>query len=471
MSTASPLAAARPSAQTSQALVRLLPLLGLFLLVAALTNPAHFGGDEVPILAATHRLLHGGYALQGTMDSSKYLWHGPGLPALLAPLVALGMPLSGLRLTSPLLMFAAVLMFHRLLRLRFGPRAALIGAYALALYAPAYYVLGTIDKDPLALLLAVTALDATGRYLKDGRPHRAVLGGLALGWLAMTRLEYGLVITLALGLGLGWWLLVRVRRSTPPHRVRAARRWTMVCAIGMAACLPWLTYTYLLTHHLFYWGNSGGISLYWMSSPNPSQLGAWHASHSVFADPALASYRPFFHYLATLGPVRADLQLRHVALMQALGHPAKYALNLLANLGRMFIGYPFSFRLSIGLLAGLAVINGALLAGLAAAVRPLLRGHRSLPPETVPCLMFGALAFAVHLFPSAEPRMLVPFLPVLIWLIAHGLRLRYQPRTGAQEPRFRPVLSTRTTIARAPGHAATLSTRAPRVETTVPPRT
>jgi hypothetical protein len=117
--------------------------------------------------------------------------------------------------------------------------------------------------------------------------------------------------------------------------------------------------------------------------------------------------------------------------MQALGHPAKYALNLLANLGRMFIGYPFSFRLSIGLLAGLVLVNGALLAGLAAAARPLLRARRSLPPETVPFLTFAALAFVVHLFPSAEPRMLVPFLPVLIWLIAHGLRLRYQPRPRA----------------------------------------
>lgn len=420
------------SAEARRTLVRLLPVLGVFLLVGVLTRPVHTGGDEVPLLAATHRLLHGSYALVGTMDSSKFLWHGPGLPALLAPLVALDVPLIALRLTSPLLMFAAVLMFYRLLRLRLSPRGALIGAYALALYVPAYYVLGTLDKDPLALLLSVVSLDATARYVLSGRRRQALLAGLSLGALAMTRLEYGLVITLTLGAGLGWWLVARLR-----HRpTRVARRWTLVCALGLLACVPWLTYTYSLTHHFFYWGNSGGISLYWMSSPDPSQLGSWHASHSVFADPALAGYRPFFHHLATLGPVRADLELRHIALVQAVGHPAKYALNLLANLSRMFFGFPFSFALSAAATAGLILINGTLIAGLVASARPLLRARRRLPPETIPLVLFASLGFVVHVFPSAEPRMLIPLLPVAIWLIGQAVQ---RARTGPGALATRPL--------------------------------
>src|SRR5436305_2422801 len=96
--------------------VRLLPLLAVLVIVSLLTDPGRPNGDEVPILAAAHRLLHGYYAVQGTMDSTQYLWHGPGLPALLAPLVALGIPLAELRLTSPLLLFAAALLFYRFLR-------------------------------------------------------------------------------------------------------------------------------------------------------------------------------------------------------------------------------------------------------------------------------------------------------------------------------------------------------------------
>jgi len=410
-------------------LVRLLPLLGVLLLASVLLDPGRAPtGDEAPIIAAAHRLLEGRYAVLGTKDWTRFLWHGPGLPALLAPLVAVDVPLSGLRLLSPLLMFLAALLFYRLLRLRLSRRSAVIGAYAVALYAPAYYTLGTVTKEPLALVLSIVALDATARYLTYGRPRQAVIAGLALGALAMTRLEYGWVIGTALAFCLVWWLVARVRhRPSALLGTRVARRWALVCAVGLVACVPWLTYTYALTGHLFYWGNSGGISLYWMSSPSPSQLGEWHAPHTVFADPALAGYRSFFHYLSTLGPLKADLELQHAAIVQVLGHPAKYALNLLANVGRMFIGLPFSFTLPLAVIAGLIVINGTLLAGLFAAAARLKRGRASLPRETLPFVVFAVIGLAVHLPPTAEPRMLLPLIPVPIWFIAQAFSRR---RTG-----------------------------------------
>lgn len=415
------------SDRTDWAFVRLLPLLGVFLLVAALLDPGRAAnGDEGPILAAAHRLLGGHYAALGTTDGTKFLWHGPGLPALLAPLIALRVPLSGLRLTTPLLMFASVLMFHRLLRLRLGPRGALLGAWALGLYGPAYYVLGTLAKEPLALLLSISALDGTARYLRYGQRRHAAIGGLSLAALAMTRLEYGWVITLALAAGLLWWPIARCRRARALGRLQVPRRWALVCALGLVACLPWLTYTFAITHHPFYWGNSGGMSLYWMSSPSPSQLGEWHATHTVFSDPALAAYRPFFRYLGTLGPFQRDLELDRVAIVHALGHPAKYALNLVANLGRMFFGFPFSFTLSIAAIIGLILFNGTMLAGTFSAAVSLARSRvRSpLPPETIPYVLFAVVAFAIHLFPTAEPRMVVPIIPVPIWLIAQALQRR-----------------------------------------------
>jgi hypothetical protein len=330
-------------------------------------------------------------------------------------------------------MFAAALLFYRLLSLRLTRRGALIGAYCLGLYAPAVYVLGTVAKEPLALLLSISALDGTARYLSNGRRGHAVLAGLTLGALAMTRLEYGWVMTGCLAAGIVWWLVARFRRG-PAGRTRAARRWTAICALGLLACAPWLAYTYALTGHLFYWGNSGGISLYWMSSPSPSQLGQWHASHTVFADPALAAYRRFFHYLATLGPVQRDLKLQHVALVQALGHPAKYALNLLANVGRMFVGFPFSFALPAAVIAGLIAFNGALLAGVLAATRSLLRARSSMPPETVPFLLFAGLGLVVHLLPTAEPRMVVPLIPVPLWLIGQAFYRRSPVALPATAP-------------------------------------
>lgn len=393
-------------------------MLAVLVGAALLMDPGRSTGDEGPLIAAAHRLLEGRYADLQSMDGTKFLWHGPGLPLLLAPLVALGAPLAVLRLTSPLLMFVAVLLFHRLLRLRLSRHAALIGAYALGLYAPAYYVIATVTKDPLALVLSIVTLDASARYLKWGRGRHALLAGLALAALAMTRLEYGWAIMLALAAGVAWCAVASLRGRAVKNRSLTPRRWTLICAVAMLGCVPWLAYTYAITGHPLYWGNSGGLSLYWMSSPSPTQLGEWHAPHSVLRDPALASYQPLFHYLASLRPVQRDLKLEHLALAQAIGHPAKYGLNLLANLGRMFFGFPFGFVLPPAVIAGLIAINGTLLGGLLATGRRLMRARASLPRESAAFSLFAAVGFAVHLLPTAEPRLVIPLVPVVIWLIA-----------------------------------------------------
>jgi hypothetical protein len=415
--TRSPVAAAARTFTRAPVVVQLLPVLVVLLLASWLLQSLALTSDEGPLIAAAHRILEGRYAIPGTMTPTSFLWHGPGLPALLAPLLALKAPLSALRLTSPLLTFLAALLFYRLLRLNLSHRASLIGAYALGLYGPAYYVIGTVAKEPLALVLSVLTLDGTARYLKHGHRRHALLAGASFGALVMTRLEYGWVVLLTLAAALVWWGLRAARRRRPGRDTRMPRRCTLVCALGALACVPWLVYTYSLTGHILYWGNSGGLSLYWMSAPASSQLGQWHSAHLVFTSPALQAYRPFFSYLSTLPPLQQDLTLQHVALTQALGHPAKYALNVVANLGRTFIGLPFSFTLPVAVIAGLAVFNTALIGGLIAAARARFRSRRPMPVETIPFLLFGALAFALHLFPTSEPRMIVPIIPVAIWLI------------------------------------------------------
>lgn len=396
-----PLRALRPIAA-------LAPLLGVFvgayLVRAPGTAPV---GDEGAFLSYAQHLLHGSYASPDTQNAIAFLWHGPGLPAFLTPLVALGAPLSVMRIVAgPLLLFAAMLWFYRLLRLRLRPRGALVGTYALGLYVPFWELLSFMHKEPLALVMVIAAMDGTARYLRGGARRHLLLGGLALAGLAMTRLEYGWVIAALLLVALLYW---------GASRRRTARRATLVCALAMIACLPWLAYTYDLTGQLFYWGNAGGLSLYWMSSPDPRQLGEWHAVHSVFSDPRLARYRPLFAHLQTLSPLHRDLQARHLAFAQALARPAKYALNLAANVSRMVFGAPFSFRLPPLVLGLLGLCNLLVLGAVARGVALAVRRRRRVEPVTIAFGLFALAGVGIHLFPSADPRMLMPLVPVLVW--------------------------------------------------------
>src|SRR5579871_2246859 len=252
----------------------LLPIFLAYTLVSVL-QPHPAGTDEPTYIGYAKNLTHGRYAQPHTLNGSAFLWHGPGLPAFLAPLVALHAPLWLMRvLAGPVLMFAALCVFHALARLYVSERTALLSTYGLALYLPFFTVIGDIYVEPLATLCLTLAVF----FLVRGGRLDHCWAGVALAALALGRVEYGYVLAAALLLS-GAWLVV-LRRSP------AARRATIAAAVALLLCTPWLGYTYSLTHKPFYWGNSGGDSLYWMSAPG--NLGDWHSGTEVFTLPQLA---------------------------------------------------------------------------------------------------------------------------------------------------------------------------------------
>ena len=138
-----------------------------------------------------------------------------------------------------------------------------------------------IRVEPLATLCFTLAAFFMVRSFRGGqRDH--VWAGVALAALALSRVEYGYVLLAALLLS-GVWLLVS-------RRAPMARRSVTALLVALLLCTPWLLYTYSLTSRPFYWGNSGGLSLYWMSAPE--NLGDYHPNQVL--DP-LRHQRPPVH--------------------------------------------------------------------------------------------------------------------------------------------------------------------------------
>jgi 4-amino-4-deoxy-L-arabinose transferase-like glycosyltransferase len=366
-------------------------------------------GDESAYFGFAERLTHGGYADAAQAD--RYLWRGPGLPLLLTPFAALDAPIDLPRLITPLALFGAVLVFHRLLRRRFTARFALAGALALAAYYPFARSLGFVSTEPVAVLLVVLALDGWVRRAAGAGRGSLVGTGAALGALALTRPEYGYVLTACLLLA-GLSLLAR--------RTRAARDGLAVCAVGLALCVPWLAYTYSLTDKVFYWSNAGGLSLYWMSGPTAADLGDPNDERQVFTDPNLAEQRPFFRRLRTLSPVAYDAELRRVARAQISAHPGRYARNVVDNLSRMLFNFPFSYKQQSASAVFYVIANGLLLVGVALGAIVLARTRRwwglALGPVT-----FALLGFAAHVPVGSYPRYWFPVVPVAVWLAVLGV--------------------------------------------------
>jgi 4-amino-4-deoxy-L-arabinose transferase-like glycosyltransferase len=414
----------------------LAPLLGLHLVVCALAQPGPDPvRDEPALLAAAARLLDGQLVPGGdVLDPRAYLWHGPGLVALLAPLVALDLPLPALRFIEPVLLGCAALLFHRLLRVHLPPRPALLWTAAFALYVPFFSVLPQIHKEPLAILLVVAGMLALTRALAGGGWRWTVGAGLALGALVMVRLEYGWVALALLAAGL---VVLATRR-----RNATGRRAVAVAAVAVVACVPWLAYTYHLTGQPLYWGTSSGLSLFWMSPTVPGETGQWHEPSEVPADPALAAYAPLFRRLETVDPVRSDRILRDRAFTNIRARPELYARNLVANVGRLVFSAPMRPSLGPLSIATYGLFNVALLAGAAWGAAVLWRRRRSVPPATVPVALFAGLAILVHLPPSASPRMLLPIVPALLWLTAQAAAGPAAPPGGRSPSRAAPAAAT-----------------------------
>jgi 4-amino-4-deoxy-L-arabinose transferase-like glycosyltransferase len=401
---------------TRRELALLLPLLALY--VAAWAFFPARPDDEASYVALAERLTDGYYvtgddrAILDPDPASPDLWFGPGLPALLAPLVAVDAPLSVLRLTSVVVLFGAVLLFYVLARDRWGRRAGVVGAYALGLYVPFLGLLSNLHSEVLAVLCVVVGMLGLARFIERRGLGWLVLGSVGLAGLALTRVAYGWVLSVALLLLLVWWL---VRRS------RSSARAAAVLALALALCVPWLAYTHAKTDRLFVWGNSGSLSLYWMASPYEGDLGDWQQAHLVFTDPSLRPHRAFFEGLRGLTLAEQNAEIERQARRNIVDHPGKYAENVVANVSRILFNSPYSrtFQQTNDLFYALP--NAILIGAFVLCVLVLVPRRRELPPETGVFALLGATAFVLHALVAAYPRMLAPIVPLLVWLTVLAL--------------------------------------------------
>ncbi|WP_119068105.1 ArnT family glycosyltransferase [Aggregatilinea lenta] len=395
--------------------VSLLPLLLVYFVVVLVAAPDSLASDDEDRYAQyAENLTHGFYSPEGRVD----LWFGPGYPLVLVPFAAFDLPWMAARLLNGLMLFAAVLVFYATLRLYAPERYALVGATLFGLYPPFVLLTYRLYSEMLALLL-VTGM--VYHFCRVFRPSRAgaglhlVLAGLCLAVLALTKVFFGFAILAG---------LVVFGALYAATRHPAYRPVLLMSGVALAVCVPYLVYTFQLTHQLYYWGNSGGLSLYWMSSPYEGDLGDWH-SKADFNSPdytdggeALAiNHGAFFSDVTLMSDMDRDMAFRNQAVENIKAHPAKFVQNWIANVGRLVFNYPYSYtpqKISTYLYI---LPNMLLIAAAVLSLYPTWAARRRFPPEIALLLGFGLLTFGGSSVLSAYNRQFLPVVPVLgLWI-------------------------------------------------------
>jgi len=381
-------------------------LFALYLAIVVIAASPQFAGDEGGYVDNAMRIA---YHLPVAQQDLR-LWWGLGYPLVLVPCIFLRLPWIFVKLLNAVFLLGAIAYFHALIR-RYIPRTtALMITLCLGLYPPLMRDLHELSSETLTLFLICGFMFHFAAMYNTASRFRVNLFAASayLAYLALTKVFFGYVIaaTLASLLVLLLW--------RQPRMVRTA---SGVFLLALIWSTPYLLYTYSLTGRVFYWGTSGGMQLYWMTTPYPNEYGSWFSVKDVKERPELAPHREFFATLEGLSDLQRDDAFKKQALHNIARYPGKYLYHWAANIGRLLFSYPFSFGSQslttyFYILPDMFVIVLFALSTIPAAMR-----WRTIPFELWILLGFALIAFGGSTLLSAYDRQFRPLIPVLeVWI-------------------------------------------------------
>ena len=386
----------------------LLPLLFIYTLIVIRFSTNTLQGDEGGYLLYATRIVTGKYF---SNPADVHLWWGIGYPLILAPFVALHIPLIFAKILNALFLYGAILFLFHTLKIYIRPIIALAIAFFGGLYLPFLNELPLIFSDTLTFFLVAGLIYYFCRLLKHDpfSPKDLLLAAFFMAYLALTKVFYGYMIPVCLVLSGAFYLWYRNKK----FRIMA-----LMCLLSLIFCVPYLIGTFMVTGNVFYWGTSGGMSLYWMSTPYANEFGDWFSYNSVMANPQLNKNHALdFQKITSLSEPAMDAAFKNLAIKNIIHNPKKYFINWLANIGRLIFSYPYSYTQQKITTFYYLVPNAILFTLFLFSLVPTIFRWNQIPCEIKTLLFFAILAFAGTSLLSAYERIftaLVPFL--MVWM-------------------------------------------------------
>ncbi len=453
------------------------PFLVLYLLMIYKLNsatPIVLMGDEPRYLQYAQNLLHGYFSPKGQVD----LWSGPGYPLFIAAFMKMGFQVIGLRLLNAFLQYASIVLLFKTLQYWTSHQKAFWLSMAWACYYIAYKEMLYVYTEPLtSLLIVMIAFSISKLYstsinnntintttatsnnnttttnisndtinksinsnyiaasinsasfsknkLSFQQYINLIIAGILIGYLALVKIIFGYVILFCLIAFLLFYLIKRQKTNL---------QLALVFLIALITTLPYLMYTKSITGRNFYWGNSGGMSLYWMSTPVASEYGDWNdAKFRAYCDydttvpcnaPLFAkNHQADYDAIYQLDGVARDDAFKQKAIENIKAHPLKYFQNILANTSRLFFAIPNSYQ-TLRIQNVFRIIpNVFVFCGLMYCVFFSIRVRKQLTPALYLMLLVLFAYLGATLLVSAQQRQLYVVLPLIIiwfsWLNAH----------------------------------------------------
>jgi len=402
-------------------IIKLLPLLLFYIVIIMIFSSKTFVGDENGYIKIAKHLI--GYS---NSPDNISLWWGPGYPIILTPFIFFKIPWIWARLLNALFLFSAIIYFHKTLTFWLSNVHATIFTYLLGMYPPFIREIHFLLTENLVFFLICGFIFHFCKTFKTSQSNwkNIMLTSFYLGYLALTKVFFGYVITVGL---FSFGLIYLLFRNNNYIKT------IYIYLFALIMCLPYLYYTHSITNKNFYWGSSGGMSLYWISTPYKKELGSWFSFRDVQTTQNLAQHKKLFNKIKNLSEIEKDREFKKQALNNIIHHPKRYLINWIANIGRMLFSYPFSYTPQKISTFFYLIPNMFIVVLFILGIYPAIIRWNLIPYELKSLLFFLVITFSGTSLISAYDRQFRPLVPILIlwicYIYFYILKIRINPKT------------------------------------------
>jgi 4-amino-4-deoxy-L-arabinose transferase-like glycosyltransferase len=299
-------------------------------------------GDESGYINFANNLLQGFYSPPAPDIN---LWWGPGYPILLMPFVGAGLPLIYITLLNAVFQYLSIVLLFKAMLYFVDDRKAILFTLLWAFCYSSYQYLYVIYTEAFTIFLISLLLFSIVKAFNTHLKKYLIFSGLILGYIALTKVIFGYVILLLLAGSILLWIRHR--------NVLNYRKSALIMIIAFTTTIPYLFYTYNLTGRLFYWGNSGGMSLYWMSTTIENEYGNWNnetfTANHIDSDAAGTTTCLKLNHQKEIDEVKKhkgvqkDDAYKKIAINNIITNPTKYLKNIISNISNMLFGFPNAY--------------------------------------------------------------------------------------------------------------------------------
>ena len=243
------------------------PFLAIFILLVLKLHSDKMEGDESRYIMYAQNLLQGFYSPKNFV----FLWNGPGYPLFLVPFLYFKFPLITIPLANALMQYMSIVFLFKSIKAYTNTKVALTASLAWGLYYLGYQEIPSILTEPFTSFLMSSLLLTITSYYTKGNKNYLYISGVVIGLIVLTKFIFGYILLIMIIFWAAVFLFFRIKNIAKP-KIKS-----LLIALGIAFAIvtPYLAYTYNLTGRVFYWGNSGGMNLYWMSTPYENEFGDW----------------------------------------------------------------------------------------------------------------------------------------------------------------------------------------------------